>query len=222
MNIDRCLVFAYAMRYYSFITKRLMRKICCFAWIAGFPLTYGMFFRFGAKFGFSCERIMFHEINAVNSIFKGVILSLVILNVLMFGYQLCHSRKSLSCIYPRQTHPMSHGYSRMVRKLSVVTGVFLAAYFPFMVIFTFPIFDKSNRIGQGIYSFTAVMVLLNSACNPVFYVWRFSEPRYHMKRWFYFWSKHRRETLDRQHNQQYASYDIYTVSRSDANRTDPP
>lgn len=88
------------------------------------------------------------------------------------------------------------------------------AYFPFMMIMTFPILDKSSGIGKGIYSFTATMVLLNSACNPVFYVWRFSEPRYHVKRWFCFWNKRMREKIDRLHNQQYASYDIYTISTS--------
>ncbi|XP_056009294.1 melanocortin receptor 3-like [Ostrea edulis] len=214
MNLDRCFVFAYAMRYYSFITKKLMRKLCCFAWITGFPLTFGMFFGFDAKYGFSCELMAFHEMNAINSIFKGVLLCIVVVNFLMFGYLLYHSRKKLSRTYPQQKQPMPHQYSRMVRKLSVVTGVFLMAYFPFMMIMTFPILDKSSGIGKGIYSFTATMVLLNSACNPVFYVWRFSEPRYHVKRWFCFWNKRMREKIDRLHNQQYASYDIYTISTS--------
>jgi hypothetical protein len=212
MNIDRCFVFAYPMRYYSFITEKVIKKICYITWITGFPLTYGMFFGFDAKYGFSCEIVAFHKMNAINSTFKGILLSLVILNFLMFGYFLHHSHKSLCQIHPQKTfNPMSKEYLRMVKKLSVVTGVFLAAYFPFMLIFTFPIFDKSSDIGKGLFGFTSVMVLLNSACNPVFYVWRFSEPRYHMKRWLCFWSKHRRETIDRLYNQQYASYEIQTI-----------
>jgi hypothetical protein len=168
-----------------------------------------MFFGYDVKYGFSCEIMAFHTINTVNSIFKGILLGLIILNLLLFSFLLHHSRKRLFQIYSTQIHPVTPEYSRMVRKLSVVTGVFLAAYFPFLVIFTFPIRDKSY--GQGAFAFSAVMVLLNSACNPVFYVWRFSEPRYHMKRWFYFWSKRRREIIDKQYNEQYASYDINTV-----------
>ena len=48
----------------------------------------------------------------------------------------------------------------------------------------------------------ASMVLLNSACNPVFYVRRFSELKYHMKRLLCFWNKDMVEHIDRKYNRQ--------------------
>lgn len=33
MNLDRCFVFAFAMRYYSFITKNIVMMVCALAWI---------------------------------------------------------------------------------------------------------------------------------------------------------------------------------------------
>lgn len=50
MNMDRCFVFAFAMRYYTYITERLLVKLCILAWGFGFVLTYGMFFDYDYDF----------------------------------------------------------------------------------------------------------------------------------------------------------------------------
>ena len=44
MNLDRCLEFAFAMRYYSFITNKFIKGLCLLAWILGLILTYGLFY----------------------------------------------------------------------------------------------------------------------------------------------------------------------------------
>lgn len=43
MNLDRCFAAAFAMRFYSFITKKLIIRMCVKAWTFGCLLTYGMF-----------------------------------------------------------------------------------------------------------------------------------------------------------------------------------
>lgn len=43
MNLDCCFSFAFTMRYYSFITKKLIMRMCVMAWTFSCLLTYGMF-----------------------------------------------------------------------------------------------------------------------------------------------------------------------------------
>lgn len=210
MNLDRCFVFAFAIRYYLFITKNIIMIVCALAWIFGIFLTYGMFFDHDANLGFSCELMAFSTKNKINTIFRCILIRFVFLNLIMFGYLLHKIRK---CVYQVQhTHipQVPQRPSRVVRKKALLVGIFLAAYFPFVVIYTFPVFDMTSQLGRNIYTFTASFVLLNSACNPVLYVWRFSEPRYHMKKLLCCWNKQRLRTIDQKYNQEFASFDIYT------------
>lgn len=211
MNLDRCLVFAFAMRYYSFITKKFINGMCLLAWLLGLFLTYGMFYGSDAGFGFSCELMAYSSKNAVNTTFRCVILGIVVINVGFFGYLLIKIRKRLRQIQSEKTRNSVKTQHRIVRKILPIIALFLAAFFPFMTIFTFPIFNETSKLWKNMYTCMASMVLLNSACNPVFYVWRFSEPRYHMKRLLCFWNKDMVEHIDRKYNRQTASYDMQAV-----------
>lgn len=93
MNLDRCFVFAFAMRYYSFITKKLIIKLSVLSWILGIFLTYGMFFGYEFGNGLSCELMAFLTRNTINTIFRCTLICLVFLNLIMFGYLLHHIRK---------------------------------------------------------------------------------------------------------------------------------
>lgn len=140
-----------------------------------------MFFDHDANLGFSCELMAFSTKNKINTIFRCILICFVFLNLIMFGYLLHKIRKCVYQVQHTHTPQVPQRLSRVVRKIALLVGIFLAAYFPFMVIYTFPVFDMTSQLGRNIYTFTASLVLLNSACNPVLYVWRFSEPRYHMK-----------------------------------------
>ena len=212
MNMDRCFVFAFAMRYYTYITKRLLVKLCILAWGFGFVLTYGMFFEYDATLGLSCELMAFLKKNVINITFRCVIIFIVFLNFLMFGYLVHHIRKSLLRVHAENDNLFSKRQSRTVRKISVFTGVFLATFSPFMIIYTFSVFDITSKVGKSIYTVSSSLVLLNSACNPVFYVWRFTEPRYHIKKLLCFWNKGLVAIIDREHNQNTASYEINASS----------
>lgn len=128
MNLDRCFVFAFAMRYYSFITKKLIIKLSVLSWILGIFLTYGMFFGYEFGNGLSCELMAFLTRNTINTIFRCTLICLVFLNLIMFGYLLHHIRKGFRVVHQTKTVQFSQRETRTVRKISVFTGMFLAAF----------------------------------------------------------------------------------------------
>lgn len=212
MNLDRCFAAAFAMRYYSFITKKLIIRMCVMAWTFGCLLTYGMFFGYDAYFGLSCELIIFSTNNAVNTISRCIVLGFVLMNLVMFGFLLHYMRNRLIKVHLPQRF-ISQRQSRIVRKISVLTGFFLVLFCPFIVIITFPVIDTSSEHGRRVFFITALLVIINSACNPIMYVWRFSEPRYHMKKLLWFWNKQKLLQIDQKYNQETATYDICVISK---------
>lgn len=213
INLDRCFASAFAMRYYSFITKKLIIRMCVMAWTFGCLLTYGMFFGYNAYFGLSCELIIFSTKNVVNMTFRCIVLGFVLMNLVIFGYLLHYMRNRLIKVHLPQRFFISLRQTRIVRKISVLTGFFLAVFCPFIVIITFPVIDTSSEQGKRVFFITALLVILNSACNPIMYVWRFSEPRYHMKRLLWFWNKQKLLRIDQIYNQETATYDICVISK---------
>lgn len=151
--------------------------------------------------------------NTINTIFRCTLICLVFLNLIMFGYLLHHIRKGFRVVHQTKTVQFSQRETRTVRKISVFTGMFLAAFSPFMMIYTFPILDMTSSIEKSIYTISATLVLLNSACNPVLYVWRFSEPRYRIKKLLCFWNKKKIMAIDQKYSQQTASYSIYSIQK---------
>lgn len=213
MNLDRCFAFVFAMQYYSFITEKLIIRLCIFSWTFGCVLTYGMFFENGTGFGLSCEVMAFIERNTINMIFRCTTLCIILPNLVIFGYLLHHIRKGLHKVHSRSVC-FSRKQSKCVKKISLLTSVFLAAYFPFMIIYTFPVLDLSTMLGRKLYAVIVSIVLLNSACNPFFYVWRFKEPRYHLKKLLCFWNREMILSIDRNYNQKNATYEIHVTSSS--------
>lgn len=151
MNLDRCFVFAFAMRYYSFITKNIIMIVCALAWIFGIFLTYGMFFDHDANLGFSCELMAFSTKNKINTIFRCILICFVFLNLIMFGYLLHKIRKCVYQVQHTHTPQVPQRPSRVVRKIVLLVGIFLAAYFPFVVIYTFPVFDMTSQLEEHLH-----------------------------------------------------------------------
>uniref|UniRef100_A0A8W8L241 palmitoyl-CoA hydrolase n=1 Tax=Magallana gigas TaxID=29159 RepID=A0A8W8L241_MAGGI len=84
----------------------------------------------------------------------------------------------------------------VIKKLMVITGCFIFCATPY-IITTFPVLDYNAPVGKKIHMITAVTLLANSAINPILYVWRFREARYHMKRLLCFWNEKYIEQLQR-------------------------
>lgn len=90
----------------------------------------------------------------------------------------------------------------------MITGFFLICYSPY--IFTQVLQGtllNSNYIGK-IHAVTLSLILLNSVINPVLYVWRFTEARYQLKLFFYFWNKEKMEEINQERNSVFATYSI--------------
>ncbi|XP_062611788.1 G-protein coupled receptor 171-like [Saccostrea cucullata] len=135
MNLDRCCVFALAMRYYSFITKKLMIKISVILWLLGLIMIYGLFFDFEAKYGISCFVMAFVKRNVVTLIFKVILLIIVAFNLVMFVYLIYQIRLRMGRTRDNknivQSAVFAREQTRIARKISIITGVFLMAFFSF-------------------------------------------------------------------------------------------
>lgn len=213
MNIDRYFAFAFAMRYYSFITKKLMIGVSALVWMLSFCLTYGMFFDFDDQYGLSCEPLVYCPRNKVSTTSRSVLFGFVVMNFVIFGYFLHEMRHlwfqgNLNQVFNHHRKP-----SRTVRKISLIVGLFLVGFFPFINLYAFPILDMTVGIGKYIYLLTAFLLVFNSACNPVIYVLRFTEARYQLKKLVCFWNKKWIESIDKKHNQWSATYEINAISK---------
>lgn len=130
------------------------------------------------------------------------------MNLVMFGYLLHYMQNRLIKIHSPQKFMFTRRQSRIARKISMLTWFFLVLFCPFMTLFTFPIIDISSHLGSRVLFVTGILLLLNSACNPIIYVWRFSKPRYHMKKLFWFWNKEKFSRIDQMYNQETATYEF--------------
>lgn len=97
---------------------------------------------------------------------------------------------------------------RMVKKISVITACFSSIATPFYVTLTFPILDYETEWGKAIHNISSMLLCLKSAMNPVFYIWRLKEPRYHMKLLLMFWNKSYCEKLRQQYNVDSATFSM--------------
>lgn len=175
MNIDRYFAFAFAMRYYSFTTKKLMTGVSALVWLLSFCLTYGMFFD---QYGLSCEPVVYCPRNIVSTISRSVLFGIVVMNFVIFGYFLHEMRHLWFEGNRNQVFIHSRKPSRTLRKISLIVGLFLVGFFPFITLYAFPILDLKVGIGKDIYLLIAFFLIFNSACNPVIYALRFTEARY--------------------------------------------
>ncbi|XP_061166285.1 trace amine-associated receptor 2-like [Saccostrea echinata] len=183
MNVDRCFVFVLAMRYYSFINKKLIIKLSVALWVIGLFVTYGLFFDVNDEYGISCIMMSGVKRNIVTFTCKSILIIIVAFNLVMFVYLIVQIRRKVGRSSdnkdPTQSTMFAREQTRIARKISIIIGVFLMAFFPFMIIYTLP-FDSDSAFFKTSYIIVSMMLLFNSACNPVFYVWRFTEPRYHL------------------------------------------
>ena len=215
-NLDRCFVFWFAMRYYTYITKRFVVRLCISMWCASFLVTYLMFFNFGGPLGIQCSFMYKLEKNIVNNLGKSLILLFILSNLIMYGYLLFYFKQHMKKIFDKNSAggQTPNNQSQVVLKLSVITGTFLAMFTPFIITLTFPILDYSKSSGILVHNLTASLMVLNSAVNPILYVWRFKEPRYLLQRMLCFFNTNFLTNLNERYNQRIASYNMKSTQKT--------
>lgn len=217
MDIDRCLVIHYGIQYYNYISRRLLTIVCICFWFVSLLIGYMMYFDYDGKFGIHCEPMYHAPKNAITIFASTFLLVSILSNIVMFiflvlkirrGY---HKRKDVN--FPAQMNMRFTEQAMVIKKLMVITGCFIFCASPY-IITTFPVLDYKSPVGKRIHMITAVTLLANSAINPILYVWRFREARYHMKRLLCFWNEKYIEQLQSKHNEENATYIISGASPS--------
>lgn len=152
-----------------------MTGVSALVWMLSFCLTYGMFFDFDDQYGLSCEPVVYCPRNIVSTISRSVLFGIVVMNFVIFGYFLHEMRHLWFQGKRNQVFNHSRKPSRTLRKISLIVGLFLVGFFPFITFYAFPILDMKVGIGKDIYLPTTFFLIFNSACNPVIYALRFTE-----------------------------------------------
>lgn len=93
-------------------------------------------------------------------------------------------RVSLNVPSTNKKKPSSFYKLRSVGEISntsreeIITGFFLVCCTPYVLLKVIPNVDYGNKVMRLLVAVTAGVMFLNSAINPVLYVWRFTESRY--------------------------------------------
>ncbi|XP_052695659.1 uncharacterized protein LOC128174062 [Crassostrea angulata] len=90
----------------------------------------------------------------------------------------------------------------------VFGGCLLKKYFTAPFINAIPNVDYTSKAMRLLMAVTAGVMFLNSAINPVLYVWRFTESRYQLKKLLFFWNAEKLKKLESERNSFFASYNI--------------
>lgn len=215
-NLDRCFVFWFSMRYYAYITKRLILKFCVILWSVSLLMTYMMFFNSDMPFGIHCGFMYTLEKNFINTSGKSLILIFILSNLFLYGYMLFYVKHRMRMIFNINStgNLAPSNQSKVAIKLSVLTGTFLIMFTPFIITLTFPILNYSKKTGILVHNLTGSLMLLNSAVNPILYVWRFKEPRYLLKRMCCFFNTNLLTKLRDRQERGITSIDLKTYGNS--------
>jgi hypothetical protein len=214
-NLARCFVFALGLKYYKYVTERRLICLCILFWVAGVITSYLMYYSENSPFKIGCGFMYELEKNIVSQSTKYFLLCTIISNFFMYLYLLrqIHKRKH-QVGNVESNHAVRNEQTNIVKKISVITVTFLAIATPFYITLTFPILDYSTPFGKTTHNVCGILLCLNSAMNPVFYVWRLNEPRYHLKLLIMKWNKAYCEKITQEFNQTVASYQMTATSSS--------
>jgi hypothetical protein len=206
-----------------------------------------MFFDPSHPLGIFCGRMFEAPLNAVSYATKVIEILTISSNLFMYMYMsvsLYARFRSVSVIpairntsmsssnpdlqtvqsarIPTRNHYINNGQSiknqvKVMKKLAVITGFFLLCCTPYFLLQIIPDINYNIKSMQTLFTITAGTMLLNSAINPILYVWRFTEARYQLKRILYCWNPEKLRKLEVERNSFFATYDI-NISTS-KNRT---
>ena len=227
INFDRYSAIKYAMKYYKVITERVLIISCIAFWVAGMLLAYMAWYDPTQHFGIFCGLMYQAPVNVTRDAASFLLGFTILLNLFFFVCILNVLRKRR--VIHKGTCTTSHAVENcnldgvtteninVVKKLSVITGIFLFCITPFIV---FKIIVRSLipklDYADVVCKTTTILAILNCAINPVLYVWRFTEARYQFKRLLFFWSPNQLRALKIKRDNYFSTYEIATISRARA------
>jgi hypothetical protein len=214
-NLDRCLVFALGFKYYQYVKKLRLILLCSLLWMTGIITSYLMFYSENLPFKIGCGFMYELKKNPISQSTKYLLLSTIGSNFLMYLYLLRHISKRIRQTVDVESSPaVTNEQTNITKKISVITGTFLIIASPFYTTLAFPILDYSTPWGKTTHNVCGMLLVLNSAMNPVFYVWRMNEPRFHLKLFIMKWNTAYCEKLKQEYNQAVASYNMASTPSS--------
>jgi hypothetical protein len=237
-NIDRCCSLKLALRYYQIVTPKVLKMACLLSWLLGILISYLMFFDPSHPLGIFCGRMFKAPLNAVSYSTKVFQILTISSNLFMYMYMslsLCTRFRSVAVLQPMKrmnksssncnlqtvqsdrittrNKDINNGQSirsqvKVMKKLAVITGFFLLCCTPYFLLQILLDINYNIKSMQTLFTITAGTMFLNSAINPILYVWRFTEARYQLKRILYCWNPEKLRKLEVERKLFFATYDI--------------
>lgn len=139
--------------------------------------------------------------------FKADSVIILLFNIFLYIYLSIN----VSVRFSRNTGQTSKDVNGVIRKLSVITGFFLVCYSPYIItqVLQWTLYDSTYS--GTIHAVSLSLTLLNSAINPVLYVWRFNEARFQLKFFVCVWNKRKTDKIILERNSFFATYSISHV-----------
>ena len=222
-NVDRSCAFYFNMRYQNYISKRKFHIACLTFWIIGFFLAYLLFFEKDSPLGITCRLLRDPPRQTVNFVGQYFIVSIVLSNFLLYTYMVVYLKKRMvkvktvvwvsdeTGVKAVEVKQYIDEQTKVCLKLSVITGSFILMCTPYLITQSLADAQVGEKIHRSLRLWSGILMFLNSALNPVLYVWRFKEARYHFKRLACFWSRAKLTRLAQKNDAYFASYEIPIV-----------
>nr|XP_022307975.1 melanocyte-stimulating hormone receptor-like [Crassostrea virginica] len=207
INLDRCLAIHFGIRYYIYMSRKVLISLCASFWVLSIPLVYLLYFNMETTSGISCIPIFYLDKNSVTITVSAILLAIIVFNLFMFVFLVRNIRMSAG----RSPYTKDKRYpeqARVTRKLVVITGCFTVCSLPY-IITTFPILDNDHPQFRTIHIAMVIIFMSNSFINPLLYVWRLREARYQAKRLLCCWNRRFIRRLERRNKEDIATYYIY-------------
>lgn len=203
--VDRCCSLIFALRYYEIVTKKFLVFTYVCIWIFSFLLIYVMFHDYRSEYGIYCGILYLTPREPINIISRLITLIILLFNIFLYIYLSIN----VSVRFSRNTaQSSSKDVNGVIRKLSVITGFFLICYSPYIITQVLQGTLYDSTYSGTIHAVSLSLTLLNSAINPVLYVWRFNEARFQLKLLFCLWNRRKTEKIVLERNSFFATYYI--------------
>lgn len=186
MLVDRFVSLYYPFQYNYFFRRERWPAILAGIWLAGIVLTlvnyYDGFAVYEVRSTFICANSVMVGKSGL-AIVTVIFCLLVIVNSLLylFMYIKIYKMSQLTIIFPYQQRSLK-SHSKILFKLSAITGSFMCLYLPQILLNVVGLFitaaPSMQRTFLTMQSFAGFLILFNSFINPFLYVWWFTECRY--------------------------------------------